>query len=245
MRVKLFDYQQEVLDSEAKDIYLNWARGMGKTFTVAWYIIKKRPETVAYNGRKSDLEEKFKEIKDSGYFFENNIAISIINGDIVLEFHDSFKVKIINIRDKSQDVLEYMNPDLYVFEDSIIGISNYSPKIVTGSRNVNDSIQGMATRSLNEESLVSNKDYKLAPKGFYDLQNVVDVALKDSNGFYDNYAILDKNHEEEQKMYFHEFQDKALQSLQKQFLDTEVSKDTVMTRKNLLEMIKDLNQLKQ
>ncbi len=54
-------------------------------------------------------------------------------------------------------------------------------------------------------------------------------------------AILDKSPLED--ISFDQFRDSALQSLQKQFLDTSASKDTVMTRKNLLEMIKDLKSM--
>ncbi|MGM9988305.1 MAG: hypothetical protein ACI35O_13905 [Bacillaceae bacterium] len=45
------------------------------------------------------------------------------------------------------------------------------------------------------------------------------------------------------EMSFNEFKVEALKRLQKQFLGTTNTKDTVLTRKNILEMIKDLNEI--
>jgi hypothetical protein len=45
------------------------------------------------------------------------------------------------------------------------------------------------------------------------------------------------------EMTFKEFKIKAMQKLMKQFLSIPDTKDTVLTRKNIIEMIKDLNQM--
>lgn len=241
--IKLYDYQKEIVKYEGNEIFIDWSRGMGKTFTVVNYIVEHRPKSVFYEGFIKDIKSKFDEIKKGDRDFENSLLSYEANNDkITLKYTNGQETKVIFGSSLSNESYKYRSFDLHITEDNSWCENIASEKvIVTCSINVFSKMFKTRRELVKDDAFESIRDYRNAPNGYYNIHKLVEDSSRYTKGFYRDMAILDKSPLED--ISFDQFRDSALQSLQKQFLDTSASKDTVMTRKNLLEMIKDLKSM--
>ena len=98
---------------------------------------------------------------------------------------------------------------------------------------------GVHSRKSGNYLLLNSMVYKSSTKAelkTIEMPYIKGVTLK---GFRDG-KVLNTYKSESSKMTFADFKKEALERLQQQFLATDNTKDTVMTRKNIIEMIKDL-----
>lgn len=232
--MKLYTYQKELVNSKEDRILVNWARATGKDVGLAYYILENKPSRVLVNGLAYGLEtlvESFKRMT-----LEYNYEIEHRHFEITITFNGTGKKIYINYGSTSSSevydlTVNYNEYDAYRFKDV------KGKYILATTLNVHESKRYIEKSVFDK---VLNVDYKEALK-----ENALDVdtIIESAQGtrFYEQYALLDKKPSDE--MSFNTFKEKALQKLQKQFLSIPDSKDTVLTRKNIIEMIKDLQQL--
>lgn len=233
--MKLYEYQKELLESKEKEVVINWCKYAGKDRAVAVYILENKPNKVAYFGYdvpciKSELEN---------LTYEYNFSIEDLNKE---DFKLIFKStgEEIFFETVSENTLTGKRVNLLIDDCSSreINLNNiqYDKYIKLLTKNVNNILTTNALKHI-------TVDYKRALKSeaiSFDL--VIDYLLNGKiDSFYREMALLDKP--QEYQMSFTTFAQQALQKLQKQFLDIPSTNDTVLTRKNLIEMIKDIVEL--
>ena len=231
----LYTYQEELQNIKEEKIVINWCRGAGKDYAIARYILDKGIKKVGVFGRFEikSLLSAFEELKE-----EYNLSIeSILEGNLN-RINNSNKVIELYLLSTTETKLE--NYDL------VIG---HTYKEIECKKHIISTTTNKYTGSYFLSDLESRKyqiltvDYREAISvGAINNESVVQSALQNnSNSFYREYALNDKVSEE--VMEFDEFTEAALLRLQKQFLSTSDTKDTVLTRKNIIEMIKDIKEM--
>lgn len=258
MMVKLFDYQQEVLDSSSPLVIMNWARGLGKTFTIANYILEKKPNKVVVIGDIRQLGIHMKQLLERDENFKSlvkNWTISRSENKIELAYFNGWNTKIkqvsksgTNTEGNVKHYLRGERVDLFVFEGQIPTEKTYSEikngfnaKVVCSvtMNNYNGSIEGICA----SKHLIQ-ADYRAGLENNVYTQKEIDKFRSERRKeFYDQFAILDNHCENKEEMPFNDFKAEAERSLQKQFLDTPATKDTVLTRMNIIKMLKELQSM--
>lgn len=234
--MKLYEYQKELLNSEEKEIVINWCRGSGKDTAIAVYILENKPKKVVYLGHSfGSIESELINLT-----FEYNFSLQRLNrGDFKLTFNSSGKEIMIEVSHK-EDNLSGKRVNLLIddfkYIDADLKDVRYDKYIKIITNNVNNI-------STNSSLKYITVDYKRALKSeAISFELVLDYLLNNRiEAFYREMAISDKP--KKGAMSFTDFAQQALQKLQKQFLDIPNTKDTVLTRKNIIEMIKDLVEL--
>lgn len=230
---KLYEYQLELLNSKEKEVEINWCRGAGKDFALAMYIIEHKPSYVLWDtypfASYVDVKEHLQMLQK-----EFNFSFEPINReDYKLHFLTTGKevqVKRLGLSNTRKEYCDLLIVDLnrYQKHQEI----EYNRLIKVGTKNTYD-------EKYKANTIVV--DYKRAVKGgLLNLGALVELLLDVDNhaSFYRDYALLDKP--KGNNMSFDNFATQSLQKLQKQFLNTADTKDTVLTRKTILDMIKDL-----
>lgn len=232
--MKLYEYQKELLNSEEDIIVANWCRGAGKDTAVAMYIVEHKPSVIAYHG-----------YNQTGIEFALENLMKYENFTIEDRSFEGFKI-----------VFKNTGRDLT--------FQSLSENQLRGRKDIDLLIDGGEYRELDFAGIEFKKYIKLTTKNAYSLKeiansykitvdykrmikenpDVVETVVKaayNNARFFDEYDLLAKKPKGE--LTFLEFSNKALLKLQKQFLETPDTKDTVLTRKNIIEMIKDLREL--
>lgn len=231
--MKLYEYQEEFLNSNEDHIVLNWCRGAGKNTAVAFYILKHKPKTVGCSPLIFRSLEKalFKMI-------DAFVSVRIMGNIIEVNHKTGHTSYVYNEQSSGRQY------DLAVIDRITTTLVKDLAEncIVLMSENVNSSSFSYVLESLpKEKTKIINVDDKRAFKeNAIFPENVINCILNVGlKQYYREFGILEKTKE----LSFSEFKKDALQSLQKQFLETPASKDTVMTRKTIMDMIKDIREL--
>lgn len=240
--MELYTYQKDLVNSKGK-VYINWSRAAGLTTALAHYILENKPEKVLcpkYDDRTEfyDLRHKLYELKNEYNF---NVDTNFEYGTTVIKFAGNQ----ITLYEDSDMEKHY---DLYICKSDIL-LKPGELREITGKPSTSNT-----TLYVNRGNIHNRTDFtgydsksvvdikKTIANGQISLEALVDVISESGNSFYREYAILSEP--KETKIKFNNFRELALQKLQKQFLNTADTKDTVLTRKNIIEMIKDLSSIK-
>lgn len=235
--MKLYTYQEQFINDvkEGKSVVCNWARGGGKTLAVVKMLLDVRPEKITYSSYDGLrlLKEKIKELLElDGRYDELIKRIYSSEDRITIEFHSGEVVRILSESQRGLPETEYT-----IYEDKI-------PRDI--DKDKNKYIIMMTKNNYNKElqkrfsNVIETDVYDLINCGLYDHDFLRENSS--SKYFYYEWAIKSKT-PEGNKVSVLDFKDQALQRLMRQFLDTADTKDTVLTRKNIIEMMKDLKEI--
>jgi hypothetical protein len=263
----MYDYQRAVQIRTGRDTLIcNWARGLGQTFTIMSTILEERPHSILYFKSQNDglrtLSEKYKEIikmfdgirisiKDFSYSKEK-IEITFNNGQKTTIYNWYMLPIEYGVRHFDYIFFEGLLPaqlkDIHTNRTvSFVTMNNYDFKL--------EKMFGDKTVS------VLNEDYNSGIKVGLLSQYMFDTIKSDTstsnNLWYGEYDILSKPTDVVVKQYidttpnrkYELYQSYAIDNPSKRFIidsligleeeydSIDKSKDTVLTRKNLLEMI--------
>ena len=236
--MELYTYQKELLNSTGKKVYVNWSRGAGLDTALATYILEKKPEKVLLYGHSFDYRGLKDCIEASSEDYHAKIMNEIETKELLLQFEKTGQAIRISI---TANVSELEAVDMVIihesnYMDDLKYLNENSKKLfVIGKGNIHD-------KQFGEYDGTSIVDYKTHVNEDITALDVLLDAVTKGDNFYNEYAILNKP--KENVMSFGDFRKQALQKLQNQFLKTSDTKDTVLTRKNIIEMIKDLHAIK-
>lgn len=239
--MELLKHQKELVNEfkEGNSVICNWSRGGGKTFMLAYLILENKPNKVLIKSYAFDplakLNEKFEEL----FKIEPTYKLEISNYKFTKQyirilFKNNTEIEIVGNDDKDADLVVYDEREPEWDYRKNKSVHNNFISMIT-KNNANGRLQEFYDCKIIESDI-----FDLVEEGLYD-STIVRKLLLEPKSFYRERAILSK--EEQDTMDFGEFQGKALQKLMKQFLSIPDTKDTVLTRKNIIEMIKDLKQL--
>lgn len=229
--MKMYKHQKELLESKEDKIIVNWPRGSGKDAAIMFLLGENKYKNVYMPCSKFTLKRFFNKlvsnIEEIDYRKIREIDHNVTESTIILTFLDGTESTIHSSWSSGNVDLLLLNneePDYYEQSNAIKTIS-------------------FVTTNNYDKHLESNyKEYKVFNIDYRDLMDEsilhIDTLISSARGkyFYKEYAIKDN----EPEIELDDFKYKALQRLQKQFLDTADTKDTVLTRKNLLDMIRYL-----
>jgi hypothetical protein len=206
---------------------------------LAYLILENKPNKVLIKSYAFDplakLNEKFEEL----FKIEPTYKLEISNYKFTKQyirilFKNNTEIEIVGNDDKDADLVVYDEREPEWDYRKNKSVHNNFISMIT-KNNANGRLQEFYDCKIIESDI-----FDLVEEGLYD-STIVRKLLLEPKSFYRERAILSK--EEQDTMDFGEFQGKALQKLMKQFLSIPDTKDTVLTRKNIIEMIKDLKQL--
>ncbi len=230
--MNLYEYQKELIESKEKNITINWCRGAGKTTALAVYILEHYPKIVNYIKIGNGLIKLVNTLQSLS--FEYNCKINKLDERTYELLHDNG----INttLRATSFTYYDGIRCNLLISDFNNINYSKikYDKSITSITKN------NFEVKSRFEDKRIV-VDYKRMLKANPSNVDLVDDSFYDNEQFLDEFAILNKK---EESLTFIDFRKKAMKKLMKQFLLTPDTKDTVLTRKNIIEMIKDLNGIK-
>lgn len=236
--MKLYTYQEELLNSKEKTVLMNWARGSGSTYALVQYIAKNKPKRVLI-ADKYKAKEIFEALKKEAELTKDfTISKDPVSGNMQIEEFD-----ITFVVHESPWITRPIgfNVDLAIVFD-IRDISEYvdaEHTIYTCTVNINN--EYFTTSRFGRIIVVDYKDFLKENFDQQYLNNVIEMAREHNNSFYNEYSIKDKP--KKKKIEFTDFQHQAMQSLMEQFLKTGNASNTVMTRMNIMSMIKDLKEI--
>jgi len=254
--MEYFDYQQEVPMGLKlhKNLILNWSRGLGKTFTLAKLVLDKRPKNVLYirnnnNNSLIGITENIKQI----LMEKNNDYLKNINGI-------QYGRKCVNIKwGKEKEICNYSNyndnqTNIYNYYDcenlqeqfqniryDYVFFDNILPYLISDlkyNRSISTITMNNFDKKLNtlysQNYLILEADYKEGIKNnLYRGLELTDMNKENQSRWYSEFAILD---DPCKKISDNSLID-ILSKLEKELNYMPYNKDTVLTRKNLLEMI--------
>lgn len=245
-----FEHQTEVINSCEPMIICNWARGLGKTFTIACKILNERYKNVLYVNCPMNtvaLQEKFREIGRLRLFGFDVEKFS--NDKIILSYMDGAKAVIYSYTISNRG-LHTDSYDLIVFDGilpfkmdciakqviSMVTINNYDKKL----------------QRLYPYNRIYEYDYKYGIEQQLLDKNMMD-KMQDNPKFYDEFAILskpdsaliDNQYSDRYNEVFsaykvdgsNKFLMESLAKLELEYDKVPQTKDTVLTRQNLMSMI--------
>lgn len=232
--MKLYSYQEKLVNSKSDRILVNWARGVGKSTGIFAYILEHKPKTVSM--------DSFTYWNMQDHLRDNKLADSqvVINESYINVKHLKDDTQTIISRDDITNDNKTENYELIVFRN--LWTLENKIKSKKAIKVITENISSYSDREMYSGYEVIEVDYKDALKeNAISIDKVVEFAMEDSDSFYRQFAIKDKP--KKVKVNFDQFKEEALQRLQAQFMNTNDSKDTVLTRKNIIEMIKDLKEI--
>lgn len=264
-KIKLLDFQKVVSFKDAKQALIcNWARGLGVSFTIIGTILNERPQKAVVfsitEQKLSVLHNKLSECKKSNYISDEDIQkIDFGKDKIFIMYANGDVSTIYNGYALNQN--ESINCE-YLFFDGIypVPISYINAKKVVAFIHENNYDHHLEKKFNNAFVSVINEDYKTLLK--HDLiSECILEQTKERSDWYNEYAIMDKpkkqqdieidyNKKPDRKYelymsypindYAKKFLIDTLAELENEYDNVEKNKDTVLTRKNLLNMIVDL-----
>lgn len=234
--MKLYSYQEKLVNSKSDRILVNWARGVGKDTAVFAYILEHKPKTVSMDRFTYwNMQDHLRDNKPEG-------SEVVINESYINIKHLKNDTQTIISRDDITDDNKTENYDLIVFRQ--LWTLEKRIKSKKAIKVITENLHSYTDREkeMYSDYEVIEVDYKDALKeNAISIDKVIEFAMEDSDSFYRQFAIKDKP--KKVKVNFDQFKEEALQRLQAQFMNTNDSKDTVLTRKNIIEMIKDLKEI--
>ncbi|MDD2627027.1 MAG: hypothetical protein PHI87_05725 [Candidatus Methanomethylophilus sp.] len=192
--IKLFNYQQEAKNKTGvKTTICNWARNLGKTYTLSSIILDDKPQYVLYVGGTSDnmrsLHGKFIEI--FGYYpdiknsiqdmnvMKDKISIRYFNGENTIIYDYSFLP-----RGSNENTLF----DYIMFNDLLPMPIDYKCKRVISMVTVNN-FNKRLEQLYKHNTVVLNEDYSAGIKNNIFTLNQIE-KYKGKDNWYNDYAIL-------------------------------------------------------
>jgi hypothetical protein len=246
---KLYDYQKEVIESNENKIIMNWARCNGKTWTIANYIKEKKPREVLwanFASKLNNLQEKFNELLHMDDEFKNSLSsFRLSNQEIYFKYHDGSytKIKLLN-RHELKDFYQYeikKKVDLIVYDDCYPFDTGYVADKIICSITENNYDKHLQQKF--SDFYISETDYRDALRNNL-ISNEIIERLKEDNKekFLKEFAILDSLYEINLNN-LELFATKTIKDLINEYEKIPKANNTILTRKNIIEMIKDLKQL--
>jgi hypothetical protein len=245
MTVKLYNYQEKLVEEvrQGNSVIGNWARGAGKDFALGYIVVKVRPRKMIYVERNSgdfgNLRFAVEEVMRLEEMQEKIKGFHSSYDKLSLELHNGESVEVL----RYVEGVNFNNTDYVIFNNQLpTPLPNFPDSLVkqetislTTLNNHNNRIQN------NYHSKVIEVDgFELLANGQLVGKNAKDML--EYGNFYNEFAIK-SNPKNKDEISFTDFKYKAMQKLMNQFLKTPDSKDTVLTRKNIIEMIKDLESI--
>ncbi|WJV20842.1 hypothetical protein QU593_10530 [Rossellomorea marisflavi] len=243
MTINKYTYQEELINEVKKgnSVVGNWARGAGKDFTLARILFELKPKKVLYvddryNGGRF-LNESIKELMDTDKESRSSVEkveYSKFHNKLTVEFRTGELIEVMFEFTKTSK----WTLDLILFNDYFHDTFSGSgvPYVFMTTKNNSDS----ELQKQHKCRVIEVDIYDLLGEGYYSK----DMARKlpNNKAFYQKWGILSSIPKRE-KVTVVDFKEEASKKLMNQFLDTPDTKDTVLTRKNIIEMLKDLKQI--
>lgn len=255
MKVKLFDYQEEFINAKEKLVIGNFARGLGKTFSLVNKIIKEKPKRVlwispSYRICANNFHINIRNIE--------NISYDVIKGYANIEYNYNLKnktfIKFIGINES----VKGEKADLVIIEDCIFE----NDKIIKDLYSICNCKQIIYTLTENNSDKHLNKMYYNARiievDGFTAInKNVFNLNKSklfdmDDESYFNEFAILDdKNSDKFATIldFFKEYKSKTnwfkekIKELQNEYDSTPRCKNTLMTRKDIINLMETISAL--
>jgi hypothetical protein len=260
MCVELKPWQKEFVESNEKEIILNWCRGAGTTFSLMAKIIEKKPSTVLFCSNiglkylKYKLDEMVKlcNLKLDDYILLNThkMKITYLDGNETNIYTSSIQSNIEMIPNEI---------DWIVFDKTLPYKMDYQSKQVVSLLNINNydhKLQRLCPNSkiIEVDSTMALKEGLLSEKWIKKTKDDIENE-NDLTNYYDELELLSPPldnlvyppNTRKYDIYnsipvesHNKFLVDTLINLQNEYDNISCSKDTVLTRKNLLDMIMDL-----
>ncbi|TYS56318.1 hypothetical protein FZC83_01745 [Rossellomorea marisflavi] len=241
MNIKEFTYQNELINEvrKGKTVVGNWARGAGKTFSLARVLFEVKPRKVLYFSDSSrgiwELGERIGELLSSDEDLKNSLSsYNISSNKIDFKFYTGETVVV--LPGKNSEGIRNVD---YVFFDNIfdekLSYIGSQYVLVTTQNNHNKNLQ-----HAHRCKVIDVDIFDLVVDKIYGKDFVREVMSNES--FFKEWGILNE-FKSRDSLSVNDFKEEASRKLMKQFLDTPYTKDTVLTRKNIIEMLKDLKQI--
>jgi len=265
--IQMFDYQKAVQIKTGRDTLIcNWARGLGKTFTIMFLIIEQKPKNILYfksnNEYLKTLNDKFNETIYSCPNVKDSIKNIIMKKDkLEITYQNGEKTFIYNWY--TLPLGHGINQFDYVIFDGLLPspLENINAKRTISFITVNNYDRHLERLFGDKTVIVLNEDYKTGINCDIFTNSFIDnikqnISIED---WYEQYDLLNNPNEDKQlnldtniNRKYDLYQSYAITNPSKKFLidsligleeeydATDKTKDTVLTRKNLLEMIVQL-----
>lgn len=253
--LKLYDFQREMVDNKDSFILCNWSKGLGKTYTIVNKIIKDKPKYVIVDslGDLTSYREKLDDILHcNSFLFKDIESLSLMNNCIKIKYKDGSKTTIVTLKDINRGVIPTEFVDLIVFDGILPYDNGYKSKQVISmitTNNYDGKLQKLFPKIvIKEYGLSTIKKYNILDNDFInhmkenDLNryyNEIDITsepskIKTENTKRNRYEeiMLSYRVTQENKFYID-----TLIKLEEEYDKLPSSKDTVLTRQNLLKMI--------
>jgi hypothetical protein len=265
IHIKMYDFQRAIQIKSGRDTLIcNWARGLGKTFTMMSTILEERPYSVLYFRFQNDglktLNDKYREITK---MFDN------VKSCIKEYNYSKEKIEIVYSNNQRTTIYNwYMLPieygvrqfDYIIYDDllpsplkdiytnktlSFVTINNYDNHLekMFGDKTVivlnEDYSTGLNCELFSEVVIEKIKedysktniwfnDFDLLSKPIENKKEVINLSTNRKYELYQSYAIDNPS-----KRFIID----SLIGLEEEYDNIDKTKDTVLTRKNLLDMI--------
>ena len=264
-KIQMFDYQRAVQIKSGRDTLIcNWTRGLGKTFTIMSLMIEQKPKDVLYFKSENDylktLKDKYNELIYCFPDIKNSIKNIVMKNDkLEITYNNGEKTFIYNWYTlplghgiKKFDYLifdgllpsslKYINAERTI---SFVTTNNYNHHLEKLFSNktvniLNEDYKTGINCGIFTDSFIDNIKQNISIEDWYeqyDLLNNPNIENKQLNinvcanrkyDLYKSYAI-----ENPSKKFLID----SLVGLEEEYDRTDKTKDTVLTRKNLLDMI--------
>lgn len=243
MTIKNFTHQEELINEARKgnSVVGNWVRGAGKTLVLAKILLEVKPRKVIYSSISKyglrEISEKVDELLNLDTNLKNTISKYFLSfSKLEIEFHTGEVVTVIP-SNHSEGVRNVDYVFFNNFFDEKLSSIGKEYVLVTTQNNYN-----MRLQSEHCCKVIDFDIYDLIESGLYGKDFARSIAANDS--YFNEWAILNKiPRDSDCRETIIDFKKEASEKLMKQFLSTPDTKDTVLTRKNIIEMLKDLKQI--
>lgn len=268
-KIELCDFQKAIQIKSGKDtVICNWARNLGRSFTIMMTILKDKPESVLYFKSNNDyldvLHYKYTEIIQKDYAIKNSIndykktkekiQITYNNGSVTTIYNWYMLPIEYGVMQFDYIIFDSLLPthlkDIYakrIF--SFITTNNYNHHLekLFGDKTVvvlNEDYNTALKNGLTSTNLLEQARLRMTDKDWYNQYDILSKPVEE-----DKYkSIFDSVPDRKYELYFSyavndpskRFIIDSLVGLEEEYDAIDKTKDTVLTRKNLLDMITQL-----
>lgn len=186
-KLRLFDYQQEVVDSKEEEIICNWSRNLGKDYTLLCKILKDKPNRVLWVGDFCLIGDKISEILNFSNL-KDSMKLLYISKDNIRIKHP-YSPRVINIR-KYTGEYDKEEVDLIVFNNILpYKIKNIKSKQIISMISINNCDRKLQKLFPNLKIREQGKDtllkHQLVP------ESILELMKEDSSSkYYNEFDIL-------------------------------------------------------
>lgn len=255
MCVNLTKWQKEFIESNDKEIILNWCRGAGTTFSLMIKILRKKPQTVLFYSNRSlnALHNKINEIKK--FIADINLSIDsmfLFSNKLQIIYKDKTRTTIyIPDNSNKDDILNHVH--YIIFDGCLPYVIDYKANQTISLLNINNYDKKL--QKLCPKSKIIEVDYSDEDIRGKKYLNTVKQNIKTEHDlitYYNEYELLSKpldnliSYPDTRRQLIEQsiqitpdnmFLIDTLINLQNEYDNTPCNKDTILTRKNLLDMI--------